>query len=141
MKQPRRAKLALCLGLLAVAVGVAVAFRSPSKPVEIRFVGYRSERVVGVWFTNHSPYDVTCEYLDGGFFLAPHEGGEGGLLIPPEGLSNIVIGVYSPPIYGRLHQLLDWTGLHVVEWPRVVSFGLPPRPAAPFLGPTNQNTP
>lgn len=60
-----RTKLALCAGLLAVAVGVAVELRSPSKSqLEVKFVRYAGNGAALLSVTNHGPSAVRLHSSD-----------------------------------------------------------------------------
>src|SRR5262245_518085 len=60
-----RAKLSLCAGLVALAVGVAFVWRRPLATVELSFVRYTNQGVV-LCLTNRGEYalPVTCTYPD-----------------------------------------------------------------------------
>ncbi|HXI49986.1 MAG TPA: hypothetical protein VNH84_00710, partial [Candidatus Saccharimonadales bacterium] len=60
-----------------------------------------------------------------------------------ESASNLVVrwGGGRSRARRRIEDLLSNAGIDITHTGFVVSVDLPPRPATPFLGPTNQNTP
>jgi hypothetical protein len=174
MKQPRRAKLALCGGVLAVAVGVVLVLRSftTEPPAELRFIKYYEDGAAVLTLTNRGRSSVQCwgvnlttlhrrRHFAPYFYLAPETGTQ--LVVyaqAPKGFAgdaDLLLGLLRtsalpatasmqwvaevPLLRWRIQELLSKVGIDIASTGFVATVTLPPRPAAPSLGPTNQATP
>jgi hypothetical protein len=135
-----RTKIALCAGLLAVAAGVAVAFRSPAKPaVEIKFVRYvedggavlavtnRGKSALLVWRAFHGSNSASCA-LEAEPELGPFQGMN--IVAHPPLPAPTISVQYSPmPSTWRMlaEAVASKVGFSVISTGFVVTVTLPPR--------------